>query len=726
MTYRPSPLFRILPIVGTLAFLALAVLGFFVGFAEKDPFGWWFCGGAMLPVGYFLFNTWQVSYTITLHPNHLTLRRLGQETEIPYTQITLTTLRQNALTLHTSPVTDHVSRLTLYGDPQGLATLYAALRPRVPALQQAQKAVRTRTLPFIYQRNFASEVIAALVIMGLGAFMGFVPLLGWRIGTFSNDLQSWFVIACLSVMGVLLLPVGFLMLREVIRAITFDVDKITVQRLWRARTYATFNLQAYDLKAEPRTVRGLPRTFYTLQLKFDAETLSIPPAFDDSTGVRQAQARLELEDLRAALLHNYPMVTLNRPANTFATPNEWGKGWITRIFHVKPYNLIIQEENYGEIHRSADSLHYSFSRPIVEGLTRFRTIDGNLLFTPDGRYLVLYDMSQLIVFDLQEERAFHRKINNGYLHGVELDGNTLRAKRLPLGKPASYLENLPPVPLEHLADHLTPGTGTIPPGDLPTAGPAPRAASSSSTTPDDCVSALLAQARSLGENLPEQFETLREAFAALAPDAYPFIYTAAKTIQDPTILELLVTVLVDSAYPPAFPDFVTWLDHPNDEIRFFCASALDHIANNQFGIDQMIDRGWVQHDRIRAAIPAIKDWWARGGQNRVPTLAIWHKQAAAPPLPDLHKWFNFVELNPWWVRFGDGVVAPKEQGFTLPRNQGTHIVGGQVWFPHGEPVFGAFVMDSAMGWVSEVYVKEEEKWIEISVRMARAEPNFRF
>lgn len=727
MTYRPAPLFRILPLVGALAFLAFAALGLYVGFVEKDPFGWWCCGGALLPVGYFLFNGWQVSYTATLHPAHLTLRRLGRETELPYPQITAATLRQNTLTLHTTPFPDHATRFTFYGDPQGLANLYAALRTRVPALQQAQQIARTRTLPFVYRRTFASETIAAVVIMGLGLFMGFVPFLGWRFGTFTNDLQSWFVTVCLSVFSLLMLPLGFFMLRDVIRTITFDVDKITVQRIWRTQTYFPLDLQTYELKAETRPVRGIPRVFYTLHLKFDGATLTIPPTFEDSIGVRQEQARLELEDLRAALQLNYPMVLLERPSNTFAAPNEWGRGWITRRFHAKPYGLTIQEENYGEIHRSADSLHYVFSRPVVEGITRFRTIDGNLIYTPDGRYLVLYDMSQLIVFDLQETRAFHRKITNGYLRGVELDGNTLRSRLLPLGKPASYLEELPPIPLDHLPEHLQPGTGTVPPGDLPTAGPAPRAsAPAQPTPPDDRVSALLAQVRALGTHLPEQFETLRDQFAALGPDAFPKIHTAARDTQDSTILELLVTVLVDSAYPPAFPDFVTWLDHPNDEIRYFCASALDAIADKQFGIDQMIDRGWVQHDRIRAAIPAIKEWWARGGMNQVPSLANWHKKASAPPIPDQHKWFNFVELNPWWVKFGDGEVAQKTAGFTLPRNRGTHIVGGQVWFPQGEPVFGAFVMDSDLGWVSGVYVKEEGQWNEVGGRVARAEPNFRF
>ncbi len=719
MTYRPSPFFRILPLIGALAFLAFAVLGFLVGFVEKDAFGWWCCGGALLPVGYFIFNAWQVAYTVTLHPDHLTIRRLGRETILPYPQITTATLRQNTLTLSSTQNTQYEIRNTLYGDPHGLTALYAALRTRIPTLQQAQQAARTRALPFVYRRNSASETVSALGIMGLGLFLGFIIFMVWQTGSFTNDLGSWSMTLCLGGMDLLLLPLGFFMLGDVVRTITFDVDHITVQRLWRAQTYPILDLQTFDVQAETRRTRAGPRTFYTLHLKFDGTTLDIPPTFDDTFGNRQEQARLELEDLRAALLHNYPMVLLERPATTtYAPQNEWGRGWILRIFHIKPYNLTIQEEDYGEIHRSAASIHYVFSRPVVEDLTRLHTVDGNLLYTPEGRYLIFHDMSQFIVFDLQEERAFHRETRDGYLRGVRLDGTTLHAQLLPLGKPASTFIDLPSIPLDRVADHLQPGTGIAP--------PTPRKAPPPPATPADRVNALLDHARSLGDRLPTEMETLRDTLGDLGPDAFPIIHETARLTQEPTLLELLVTVLVDSAYPPAFPDFVIWLDHPNDEIRYFCASALDQIADKRFGIDRMIDRGWVQHDQIRTMIPAIKDWWAKGGQHRVPTLATWHKHASAPPIPDLHKWFNFVELNPGWVKLGDGAVAQKERGFTLPRNQGTHIVGGQVWFSNAGPVFAAFVMDSIVGWVSGVYVKEEGKWVEISARMTRAEPNFRF
>jgi hypothetical protein len=228
--------------------------------------------------------------------------------------------------------------------------------------------------------------------------------------------------------------------------------------------------------------------------------------------------------------------------------------------------------------------------------------------------------------------------------------------------------------------------------------------------------------------LPEAAEDLRDNLHDLGPEALPHILEAARTAEDENLLEILVMVLVDSAYPPAFPDFLTWLDHPNAEIRFFCAWALDALAEGRFGISQMMAGGFVQHDRIKATIPRIKEWWRHHGQQRIPSLAQWRQQMdAQQPISEVEKWFNFVELNPLWVKFGDGTVAPQEGGFRLPRQMGTHIVAGQVWLPDAsDPAFAAFVMESDLGWVDGVYVKEGERWVEVSDRMVRAEPNFSF
>ena len=41
MIYRPSPLFRFLPVFGSLAFLAFAALGVVVAVVEDAAMGWW-------------------------------------------------------------------------------------------------------------------------------------------------------------------------------------------------------------------------------------------------------------------------------------------------------------------------------------------------------------------------------------------------------------------------------------------------------------------------------------------------------------------------------------------------------------------------------------------------------------------------------------------------------------------------------------------------------------
>lgn len=126
-----------------------------------------------------------------------------------------------------------------------------------------------------------------------------------------------------------------------------------------------------------------------------------------------------------------------------------------------------------------------------------------------------------------------------------------------------------------------------------------------------------------------EFETLRDELNRLAPTAQATVLAAAREYGDHDIIDLLVTVLADNAYPPAMPMFVQWLDHPNDEVRFAAAIALDMVANGRFGIESMIEGGWVQHDQIRAAVPTMRAWWQEEGKEAVSTTAQWLAQQEA-------------------------------------------------------------------------------------------------
>jgi hypothetical protein len=183
MTYRPAPLFRFLPVFGGLGFFAFAALGVITALVEGAVIGLWVAGGAMLVVGHFIFNGWQVAYTLTLQPTQLTIRRLGRESSLPYTHIAAATLRQNTLTLQTVK-----SKLSLYGDPQGLTKVYANLQTLVPNLRQEKQDALTRALPIVHHRDIRPDLRAGGGIGAVCLFLLYMVVWSWVIDRNSENI----------------------------------------------------------------------------------------------------------------------------------------------------------------------------------------------------------------------------------------------------------------------------------------------------------------------------------------------------------------------------------------------------------------------------------------------------------------------------------------------------------------------------------------------------------
>lgn len=727
--YRPSPLLRWLPVAALLCLLAFALVALAAAVFQGVRWGWWTALILLALAAYFALNFWQMAYTVTLREDHLTLHRFGRDRDLPYDDITGANLAPNALTLRTGE-----GKLSLYGEPNALSELRALLEERAPALARQRDARRSRPLP-IYWRKEALSYLSPFLLMLFSLILIASLAWAWLGDPFSPGLQNPLLTLAFAFAAGLTMIIAVGMLRSLVYRVTFEEATISLHYLGRVQSYAVEDLRDIRLQAEERAVRGIPRTFYTLQLLFEGQVrpVEIGPSFSDSLGIRQEQARRQLADLRQALLRHYPLVRQIPGQGVHLGHNEWGRAVLKRCFLFKPADLEVQEEDYGEHHNGAWAIHFTFSRPMVEGITRFRTSNGELRHSDDGRFLLLHDFTQLVLLDLARADAYHYRLERGrQFRRVSLEGGRLLRQCLTMTRPPRTIV-LDPVPLtrEDLGRALAPGTGTYPPGDFPSAWPT-RAPGSppppGAPSPAQAVADVLGYARSLGSRLPEAFEDLRDTLNDLGLEAMPRILEAARSGDDGVLLELLVIVLVDNAYPPAYPDFVHWLDHPRDEIRFFCSSALDVLAGGAFGISQMSSGGFVQHERIRDAIPRIKAWWQREGKQRLPTLSAWRREREARrPIGKLEKWFNFLELNPLWIKFGDGTVARQERGFRLPRRQGIHVVGGQVWLsPASESVFGAFVMDSDLGRVRDVYIREDGRWVDVGRRMVRAEPNFEF
>ncbi|MFZ0545665.1 MAG: hypothetical protein WAM60_09520 [Candidatus Promineifilaceae bacterium] len=248
-------------------------------------------------------------------------------------------------------------------------------------------------------------------------------------------------------------------------------------------------------------------------------------------------------------------------------------------------------------------------------------------------------------------------------------------------------------------------------------------------TPLSPASPLLEQIeRMTADDYYTSFETLRDELNALGPEALPAVLDAARSNSSHRMIDLLVTVLADAAYPPAMRDMVEWLEHPNEEVRFVAAYTLDTLADGRFNIEGMIAGGWVQHDQIQAAAPAIRQWFEDDGYRKIPSLPVWLAQRAArPTFTHQEKRYNFIEINPRWVMLGNAEVFQPEANYRLPRNQGVHVIGGMVRL-HGEAESrpAVFEMDSVQGVVQKVVIKENGRWLDISQHLLSMTPHYRF
>lgn len=110
-----------------------------------------------------------------------------------------------------------------------------------------------------------------------------------------------------------------------------------------------------------------------------------------------------------------------------------------------------------------------------------------------------------------------------------------------------------------------------------------------------------------GRDLGPGFEALRDKLVATA-DLAGVLAVARKTT-DPDLLDLLVTVSVDLGSAAARDDWLRWLRHDDERVRWTAALGLDGLAGGRFDVAQMIQGGWVQHDRVAEVVPALERWF---------------------------------------------------------------------------------------------------------------------
>lgn len=241
------------------------------------------------------------------------------------------------------------------------------------------------------------------------------------------------------------------------------------------------------------------------------------------------------------------------------------------------------------------------------------------------------------------------------------------------------------------------------------------------------LAGLLAGARARDpDTLAEDFEGLRDELAALRdPDG---VLPAALDPENAPLRELLITVLADFGHGPAMVHMVDWLDDADEQIRFVAAMALDGLAGGRFGVEACIVGGWVQHDQIRAKVPALRDWWAEEG----PAAAAARTRRAArqppPPVASAHdQRCNFLAANPDWAMLGDGEVRPPATPPVLPRGPRPHLVAGTIHEAGDQrELFAVFQMDPAAGGPAAAWVKGKQGWVARRQGRDRWAPRWRF
>lgn len=628
---RYAPWFRVFTIFGVLVFWGMAFIGWMAYRQEGAVFGLAAAGVALGIGAYLLFALATSPQWVRFEQHALVVQRWIGRQRIAYESITAVSPAYTHITITTQDGKVRLHKLFANDD----ARLINALETHIPALQQHRAARLSATFPIVVTVKPTAPILSGIVGLALAGFGAFTL---WYAITGPDPMdafQRW----VMPIMGLLSLFFGglflYLLLWNYPRRTVFTAAQMRQHFLLRTAVQPMQSIIAFEPGHEVRKVRGVPRQVHHIVFRYDdgRSYKWVPGEFSFPVDYIDAYEAGRVAELTEQLRRAY--LALPQAASTHKVESSWGVAYLRCKLTTEKYDLIVAVEDYGEHHAGAETIHFVASRPLY-GLSRFRTTNGHAALNDNGRFLLIQDPNLLLLFDLASGEAFHRTISGTHLFlPAEFTPDDLIVRTMNRVNHNRSAE--PPLPPEQAASTWQRGLGPAADnGDLPSAYPG-RATTrpqeerpSSPETTAAAAQAIIERAKALPyDTYMIEFETLRDELNRLDPTAQATVLTAAREHGDHDIIDLLVTVLADNAYPPAMPMFVQWLDHPNDEVRFAAAIALDMVANGRFGIESMIEGGWVQHDQIRAVVPAMRAWWQEEGKEAVPTTAQWLAQQEA-------------------------------------------------------------------------------------------------
>ena len=253
----------------------------------------------------------------------------------------------------------------------------------------------------------------------------------------------------------------------------FDYDLITLRRTFGVHTYDPRYITHLELLTEERTVKGFAHQVHRLCFHFmDGTIFDIAPNLPsfplDYSSVDEART---LTELKTTLEMYYVAVVVEdvEPAMLDMLADErWGRPQSAYQWTIRPFDLTVTRLDCGEHHAAASTIHILVGH-VEAGAMRFRTTNGEIRVSPDGRYLAIFDATLLLVFNLANGRTYHRSSRQAWLYSdVQIVDCQLCIEEMKLTD-AQQRELRKPIVLESPTSALRRGLGSASGGDFPSA-----------------------------------------------------------------------------------------------------------------------------------------------------------------------------------------------------------------------------------------------------------------
>ncbi len=397
----------------------------------------------------------------------LTLRWWWRVRTIAVAEITNVRHSRSHLTIYTADKGYRCSFLS----PNAAVHLLSWLEQQVPVAAAARLTNQEQPLPITMTPRLTAPLITGIMALIFAGVGGFLLWMAWQEGSRGDSATNPLAVGAFGLLLVALAVLFFYMLLDgYIWRITFDTEAITLRHTLFTERHDAKLVTKLDLINEAREVKGFVHQIYKLRLSLvDGTELDIAPNLPsfpmDYAGA--VEARL-LADLQAQLEKAYmPVVTTDLEPTAF-TDAHWGTPQAAYQWQIRPFDLTVTRLDYGEHHAAASTVHILVGHAEA-GAMRFRTTNGETCISSNGHYVVIYDNTLLVAFNLANGRIYHRTSRRDWIYYrleivdeqlvIEESKRTDRQQR----------EKRSPISLETPTSALRRGFGSAEGGDFPSA-----------------------------------------------------------------------------------------------------------------------------------------------------------------------------------------------------------------------------------------------------------------